>query len=242
MANISAQELAEEALHASQKMLRDFYREVLLRQEEEKKRISQDLHDESGQLAVALATSLNLIEKELKEGRLAAAQTVIEKNREMIKEIAGRMKSIALRLRPPALDVLGLASVLREYFAQCTHVNPIKINFIENTKDVKLDENIEITLYRIVQEAITNVLKHSDASLVEVELILESRRLKLQIRDNGKGFDAEEYQRHFDIDKMGLRGIKERVDILNGILEIQSSPAKGTKLNIILPLGEEGRK
>ena len=223
-------------LRTPQTIAKDFYREILLRQEEEKKRISRDLHDESGQMVVALAAALNILEKAIKAGEIEEALAEIEKNRKIIQEMAGKMKSIALRLRPPALDVLGLAAVLREYFSQCTQSNPLKIEFNENTKGIKLNENIEIALYRIVQESITNVFKHSHASLVKVNLVLTAKKVQLIIKDDGKGFDVQEYKRQYDISKMGLRGIKERVDIFSGTFNIVSAPESGTELNIVLPL------
>lgn len=217
---------------------KDFYREIFLRQEEEKKRVSQDLHDESGQTVVALTAALSILEKAIKAGEIEEALAEIEKNRRIIQEMASKIKSIALRLRPPALDMLGLAAVLREYFSQCTQLNPLKIEFNENTKGLKLNENIEIALYRIVQESITNIIKYSGASLVKIDLFLTGAKVQLVIKDNGKGFDLAEYQRQYDITKMGLRGIKERVDFFGGTFNIVSGPKSGTELNIVLPLND----
>lgn len=217
-------------------LLKDFYRKMLMIQEEEKRRISRDLHDETGQIVIALGASLNIIEKELKEGHVENAVKLIGESRKRIQEIAGKMKSLAFTLRPPGLDILGLAAVLREYFSECTKSSPVKVEFNENIKDKKLNENIEITLYRIVQEAIYNVLKHSMAKKVKVGLIVNSGILQLTIEDDGKGFDIESYKAQNDIAKMGLRGIKERVDILNGNFYIESAPGEGTKLKIDLPI------
>ncbi len=154
-----------------QAAIKEFYKKVLLMQEEERRRISRDLHDETGQMVIALGASLNVIEKELKAGRTKEALKVVNENRKLIQGIASKMKSMALDLRPPALDILGLSAVLREYFAQWTKVNPIRIEFNENSKGVRLNGNIEITLYRIVQEAICNILKHAEAIAVKVDLI-----------------------------------------------------------------------
>jgi signal transduction histidine kinase len=224
---------------SQQGLLREFYKRVLIMQEEENRRISRDLHDETGQAVIALGASLNVIEKELKEGHIQKALTLINENRKLIQEIANKMKSMALNLRPPALDILGLPAVLREYFSQCTTSNPVRIEFNENIKDTKLNSNIEITLYRIVQEAIYNILKHSMAMKVKVDFIVAEKKLKLIIEDNGKGFDVKGYKEQFDVSKMGLRGIKERVDILNGAFFVESSPGKGTRLTVTLPLTEE---
>lgn len=217
-------------------IIKEFYRKIVMLQEEEKRRISRDLHDETGQIVIALGASLNIVEKELKEGRIESALELINTNRKMISEIASKMKSMAFNLRPPDLDILGLAAVLREYFSQCTKTSPIKIEFNESIKDVRINENIEITLYRIVQEALYNILKHSSAKSVKVNLMFDQRKIKLTIEDDGKGFDVEEYGKTAQFSKMGLRGIKERVDILNGSFSISSDIGKGTTLKVTLPL------
>ncbi|OGW75303.1 MAG: hypothetical protein A2Z72_08650 [Omnitrophica bacterium RBG_13_46_9] len=211
-----------------------FYHKALMVQEEEKKRISRDLHDETGQIVIALGALLNVMEKELKDGNTQKTLEIIEESREMIKEIAGRMKAMALNLRPPEFDILGLPAVLREYFSQCTKLHPLKIEFNENLKDRKLEENIEIALYRIVQEAVYNIQKHSMATTAKIGLIIDNGELSLLIEDNGKGFNVEEYYANPDPTKMGLRGVRERVDMLNGVFFIESTLGKGTKLKIVL--------
>jgi len=232
----TAKSKPKQQLFTSRQKIEDFYEKILIMQEEEKRRLSRDLHDETGQIVVALGVSLNVMEKELKAGNTKAALGVISQNRKLIQEISMRMKSMALNLRPPAMDILGLAAVLREYFSQWTKANPIKIEFNENTKGAKLDENIEITLYRIVQEAICNILKHSEATQVKVDLIHTEKNLQLIIEDNGRGFNVKKYLKQKDITKMGLQGIKERVRILNGAFSVTSLPKKGTKLTVFFPL------
>jgi signal transduction histidine kinase len=215
---------------------KEFYRKILTLQEEERKRISRDLHDETGQIVVALGTLFNVIEKELKNKRIDKALDIIDKNRTLLQEIAAKMKFMSFNLRSPALDILGLSAVLREYFSQCTANGRIRIEFKENLKDVKLEENMEITLYRIVQEAITNIVKHAQAKAVKVELLCSGEAVSLFVEDDGKGFNYKEYKKKHNISKMGLRGIKERVGILNGSFTIDSLPGKGTKLIVTLGL------
>ncbi|PIU42433.1 MAG: hypothetical protein COS99_00285 [Candidatus Omnitrophica bacterium CG07_land_8_20_14_0_80_42_15] len=236
--DITKRKKTEEELAVYQDDIRSYYRKILIMQEEEKRRMSRDLHDETGQVVIALGASLNIIEKAVKEGNSKKALALIDGNREILQTIASKMKSMALNLRPPELDILGLSAVLREYFSQCTTSNPIKIEFNENIKDRKLDSNVEITLYRIVQETIHNILKHSMAKDVKVNLIFSERNLQLIIEDNGIGFNMEEYSKQYDITKMGLRGIKERLDILNGTFAVESEPNKGTKIKIVLPMEE----
>jgi len=215
---------------------REFYRKILALQEEEKKRISRDLHDETGQIVITLGALFNVLEKELKSRRIERALSIVDENRRLFQQIASKMKFMAFSLRPPALDILGLSAVLREYFAQCTASNEIRIELKENLKDVKLEENTEITVYRIVQEAITNIIKHAQAKAAKVELLYSGYNLTLRVEDDGKGFNVQQYEKKSDVTQMGLRGIKERVAILNGEFSIDSSPGKGTKLFIALPL------
>ncbi|MBC8473743.1 MAG: sensor histidine kinase [Candidatus Omnitrophica bacterium] len=215
---------------------KEFYKKVLIMQEEEKRKLSRDLHDETGQVVVALGALLNVIEKEVRDKRFENVMELITEGRGLIQEIANKMKIMAVSLRPPALDILGLPAVLRDFFSQCTKAASIKIEFNENMKDIKLNKDTEITLYRIIQEAIYNIQKHSMAKVAKINLICASSQLQLFIEDNGVGFDTEEYKKQYDVSKMGLRGIRERVDILNGTFSIDSAPNRGTKLTIMLPL------
>jgi signal transduction histidine kinase len=229
--------IQEGLVEEQQRAIKEFYRKVLLLLEEEKRRVSRDLHDETGQIVISLGAALNILEKELKNGNIERALSIVNENRKMIQEIAEKMKSMVLNLRPPALGLLGLSAVLREYFSQCTKSTPLKIEFNENLKDAKIGEDIEISLYRIVQEAIANILKYAEATKVKVELFFAEKKLRLIIEDNGKGFDFEGYTKQRDLTKIGLVGIKERVSIFNGDFSVESGPGRGTKISITLPLG-----
>ena len=215
---------------------KEFYKQLISIQEGEKKRISRDLHDETGQIVVALGSSLSVVEKELKAGNVEKSLAVIFETRKLIQEIAQKIKSMAVTLRPPAFDILGLSAVLREYFSQCTKSNPVKISFNENVKDVKLAEDVEIGLYRIVQEAIYNTIKHARATSVNVSLIMKNGKLELAVEDNGVGFDYESLKKSGDLTRIGLTGIMERVSYLGGAFSINSVIGKGTTLKIVLPI------
>lgn len=224
---------------SKEQAIKEFYRKAVMLQEEEKKKISRDLHDETAQIIITLGASLNILEKEIKANSSENAIRVINESRKLLKDIAARMKALAYNLRPPMLDILGLPAALREYFSQCTKSNSVKIEFSENLKDGKLNEEVEITLYRIVQEALYNITKHSMAGSVKVNLILAGKELHLRIEDDGKGFDVQEYYDKPHIDKMGLRGIKERVDILKGNFAVESMAGKGTRLLVTLPIEDD---
>jgi len=214
----------------------DMRKIMLYIQEEERKRISRDLHDETGQMVIGLGAKLNMIEKHLKEGNINKAMDSLEENRNDIKEITNKMKMMALNLRPPAFDILGLAAVFREYFSFCTKSSSVKIVFNENIRETRLSEHIEITIYRIIQEAMNNVLKYANASEVKVNLTLNQNTLNLHVEDNGVGFDLEKYKEGPRESKLGLRGIEERVNIFNGSLLIDTMPGKGTKVSVTIPL------
>jgi len=217
---------------------KEFFGMVLMMQEDEKRRLSRDLHDETGQAVIALDASLNMLQKIILEGQIEKALAAIHENRQLIRDIAKSMKSMALNLRPPALDILGLSAVLREYFSQCTTSSNLLIEFNENLKDTKLPENVEISLYRIIQEATNNVIKHAVAHRLQINIVASKERLKIIIADNGKGFDLKEFNKQVGTAQMGLRGIRERVDILNGKFGIESVIGEGTRLSIVIKLEE----
>ncbi|MFH1790998.1 MAG: sensor histidine kinase [Candidatus Omnitrophota bacterium] len=220
----------------SEAMIKRFYGRILSLHENEKRRISRDLHDETGQIVIALGAKLNLIEKAIRDGNIDDARALIAENRDMISEIAVRMRAMALNMRPPAMDILGLSATLREYLSEITKSSNIKVEFNENLSGIKMDDDVEITLYRIVQEAMNNVVKHSNAGDVNVDLYHGDRNIKLIVKDNGSGFKITEVINDADPRKIGLKGIRERAHILGGVFDLKSEPGAGTRVEINIPV------
>jgi signal transduction histidine kinase len=229
-------ELLEEQ-RASQARMQNLARQVVSAQEEERQRLSRVLHDESGQALTALKISLELIaqdlpaQQELVSKRILDAATLTDSTME-------RIRQMAQDLRPPALDTVGLLATLEglcEEFAGRTKIS-VDLQAEELTG---LPEPVSITLFRIVQEALTNVARHAKASQVRVALRQDDGAIRLQVEDNGTGSLPEALPTPTARRAgMGLEGIRERLESLGGRLELASQPGHGSRLTAIIPVRE----
>ncbi len=218
---------------------REFSKKILTIQEEERHRISRDLHDEIGQFSVSLGSALNVIEKEITKRNLDTALRVIKDAKALLADTAKKIRTLFIDLRPAELGMLGLPSVLRELFAHYTKSYPLNIKFKENIGIIRIKDEVAITLYRVIQEAFNNIVKHAKAKNVKIDLLLKAGEISFTIEDDGMGFSTEEVFKEANMDKLGLRGMRERVDLLNGKFFLQSKPKRGTKINVTFPIIEE---
>lgn len=218
---------------------REFSKKILTIQEEERHRISRDLHDEIGQFSVSLGSALNVIEKEITKRNLDTALRVIKDAKILLADTAEKIRTLFIDLRPAELGMLGLPSVLRELFAHYTKSYPLNIKFRENIGSIHIKDEVAITLYRVIQEAFNNIVKHAKAKNVKIDLLLKAGEINFTIEDDGIGFNSEEFFREANMDKLGLRGMRERVDLLNGKFFLQSKLRSGTKINVTFPIIEE---
>jgi len=218
---------------------REFSKKILTIQEEERHRISRDLHDEIGQFSVSLGSALNVIEKEITKRNLDNALRVIKDAKTLLADTAEKIRTLFIDLRPAELGMLGLPSVLRELFSHYTKSYPLDIKFRENIGSIHIKDEVAITLYRVIQEAFNNIVKHAKAKNVKIDLLLKAEEISFTIEDDGLGFNAEEFFREANVDKLGLRGMRERVDLLNGKFFLQSKLRSGTKINVTFPIIEE---
>jgi PAS domain S-box-containing protein len=230
----------QKLLVKTQNELKIFSQRLLTIKEEEKKKLSSYLHDELGSMAVALNSHLNIIEKHISKDDLDDALIAIQKSKLILKKSISRLKKAVFDLRPPDLEIIGLPDALREYFSSITKQTNLQINYTVKLKTGMLDENMSITIYRIAQESINNILKHSEAKSANVELRAKNGRISLSVKDDGRGFDVskllKDTRRSF-----GLRGMREMTESLEGIFSIESKPNKGTRIHIDLPL-KRGKK
>jgi signal transduction histidine kinase len=208
---------------------------IITAQEDERKRIARELHDETSQALTALMLGLDTIGLLLKDvpqnvcSRLNATKSIAE-------GMLDNIHRIISDLRPSVLDDLGLLAAVAWYCEQRLKPLNIKYELINEGLKRRLSSAIETALYRIVQEAITNIIRHAEATLVKINLKFHEHYLFLQISDNGKGFeplllkDAGTSQQ-----RLGLWGMKERVNALRGELNIESAPGSGTTITVIVP-------
>ena len=200
-------------------------------QEDERKRISRELHDGAGQSITSLLAYLKILSTEVKGDRQLM---LINSARDVIIGVLSELRQMAVDLRPPALDDLGLVAAIEKYLNSLTMHN-IKANFAVSDLQIELPDSVVLALYRILQEAITNIIRHADATEVQVSLVGEAGLVKLVIADNGCGFSDTSLEYARMQKRLGLYGIQERVELLNGILDIQSTVGLGTKITITIP-------
>ncbi|MCK4576005.1 PAS domain S-box protein [candidate division WOR-3 bacterium] len=225
----------EKMLEESEKELKRFSHRILKIREEEKKKLSANLHSELGSMAVTLDSYLNNIEDAIKGNNLKISLDIIRKSKRKFEKSIKMLKRIIADLRPPDLDIVGLPDALREYFLNIKKQTGINIQCIMKIDDKKLTNNAAITLYRIVQEAITNIIKHSNAKKVTVRMTSRDNGIQLRICDNGKGFDTVKVKQGTKM-HIGLRSMTEMAESLGGTFDITSTPGQGTEIVVILPI------
>ncbi len=222
-----AQELLE-----SRQQLRDLAAHGEAAMEQERKRIAREIHDEQGSLLTALKMDLTLLRRELGDVPPAIGQR-LDTMQHLVEEAVRVMRQVASQLRPAVLNlgILPALEWLTEEFRQRTG---IACHLLAGD-DIPLDDSRATTLFRIVQESLTNVTRHAEASQVDIGLSLEAEHIRLEIADNGKGFELHQVSSH----SFGLLGMGERLEALGGKLRIVSAPGRGTRLHITIPLAEE---
>lgn len=224
----------KEKLVISERNLQKFSRNIILVREEEKKRLATELHDQVGSMAVSLDSALTIAEQDIRDTRYRNAASRIAKIKSLLKGSVKNLKEIATDLRPPNLDIIGLPGALRLYFQEITKNTRLKVDFKVSVRSTKIDDTIAITLYRIAQEAFTNIIKHACAQSAKAVLTTAEGSIKLAIQDNGKGFDIG--RASVTSSGMGLQGMKERIESVGGTLVVFSLVGKGTVIVAEAPL------
>lgn len=224
------------ALKLEQKRQHEFSGKLISSQENERSRIAQELHDSLGQELLLIKNRAMLGINYIKEDLRAKQQL------EFIADYAGnaikQVRQISHNLRPPELDRLGLTETLITMFTEIENSGAIKVRKnIENIDGMIKKEN-EINLLRIMQEAVSNILKHSGATRITISILNKQNRLTILIEDNGKGFDIDQNPEMY-AKGLGLRGMNERAAILDGSIKLESTPGKGTKLLLEIPFENE---
>ena len=204
-------------------------------EEEERRRISRELHDAAGQSMLCVRLQLELIEKELPASK-TALRSRIRETREITERTMAEIRRIIAALSPVVLEQLGLAAALRQLTSRFRRSYPAQVRLHSSRQLGGISNEVEIIIYRLVQECFHNIGKHSGASHVNIWLTSADTSLTLRIEDDGVGFEVERALEKRN--SFGLTGMKERVKLLGGKLEIRSRPHQGTKIHIELPVSE----
>ncbi len=210
--------------------------QIIKAQEQERKRIARELHDETSQVLTSLLISLAVLEESI---TTQEARDRITETRQLAHQTLRAIRNLSIDLRPSALDDLGLLPALRWYVKEYQQKTNIEVEFhTTGFKDrERLSPEMETALYRVVQESLTNVAKHAQAHKVTIMLREEADAVNATITDDGRGFDVEEIQKMGDQDRgLGLVGMQERALLLDGTVTIESGHEHGTFVNVHIPL------
>ena len=223
-----------------QEQMRALSGRVIRAQEEERQRIARELHDDTGQVLTLLLIRLKLLEG---QPGAEALQEQIEELRGLVSGAIDQVRQLALNLRPPSLDQLGLVPALRSLATTFTASTRLPVALDLPRTAVRLSPEQTIAVYRIAQEALTNAAKHASASKIALAVTLSGEALRLSVRDDGQGFDPDAIDRPAVSSSasgrgVGLFGMEERARLVDGTLRIASAPG-GTLVTLELPMARQ---
>ena len=221
-----------------EKRLGDILHQAVGAQESERQRIARELHDVTGQSLTAITLGLRGIETTVKERPKVAAEQLREL-RSFGSSALSELRHIIADLRPPQLDDLGLGAALEWYAQEFQRRYDIDTEYTLQGEHFRLASEYETVLFRIAQEALTNVARHASASQAWVKLRVEQGQVCIAVQDNGQGFDVQKTLRHEEPSGWGLLGMQERASLLGGKCFIDSTPGSGTRVWVTVPIQAE---
>lgn len=225
-----------------QDLLQGMRSRLLNLQEKERSSIARALHDTLGQNVSILDFNLTTIEEILKEQDLRQIKAPVANMRSVIRETADKLRDLAGGLHPREVQELGLTEAVRSFVERFKKRTRIRVKSLIQVDDLRIKESVAVNLYRIIQEAFTNIVKHSQSRSVAFHMALEDAHLTVSVRDNGIGFNPEEMAaREVHRRGMGLFIIQERAKAIHGRLQVCSEPHRGTEIRIAVPLARAQR-
>lgn len=204
---------------------------IIEAQEMERKRLSREIHDGPAQMLANILIRSEIVDLAFRDGNVEQALKEVKSIRGNIRCSLQEVRRIIYDLRPMALDDLGLIPTIKKHITTMSDYNDIDIDFVLFGDERRLDSSYEVAIFRLVQEALQNAINHAEATFIKVMLEILPDQITVAIKDNGIGFDPEVKKK----DSFGLIGMKERVEILEGHLSIDSNIGQGTTIKIIVP-------
>lgn len=213
---------------------RQLAHKLLLVQEEERREISRELHDEVAQILAGIHVRLAALKEQGSISQQNLEQSICQ-TQQMIEESVVVVHRYARKLRPALLDDLGLCPALRSFIKELPRPNELEIIFTEANEVEKMDNVRRTVFYRVTQEALQNIVHHAEAKCATVELLEIQNGIRLVVHDDGKAFAVDEVFASKDYTRLGLIGMKERVEMVSGKFSIDSAPGKGTTVSAEIP-------
>ncbi len=223
----------QQALQQSQRDLLALTGRILAVQDDERRRISRELHDDVNQRLALLTLSVQAAEKHLPAAPTEVREQVAKIHQDLV-TLSNDVRHMAYRFHPSILDDLGLDAALQQTLDDFTAHTKIKTLFVSQPLPPILSKEIATAVYRVVQECLSNIARHAQATRVEVELTVEGPSMELAIRDNGRGFDPDAGLRNGR--GLGLVNVRERILAVEGMCDVRSRPGSGTEVRVRTPL------
>ncbi len=229
-------------LQRQNKVRGELLRRLITAQEDERKRVARELHDELGQSLTGLALRTNVLERTMTSD-LQKAGLCLDQMRSLVAETTDRMYEIILDLRPSALDDLGLIPALRAYADRLVETSDLQYTIVDDAFDGHIPPEIETVLFRLFQESLTNTVRHAEATSVRLTLANDNGVLEAEILDNGVGFDVASVRPNGAVPGgLGLIGMQERVAQCGGEMRIHTAPGAGARIIFKVPVGDLARE
>ena len=229
-------ELQAAQLHESQqreKLRAQLFRSIVGAQESERQRIARDLHDETGQSLTAIGMGLRGLANETDSKKRLVTLTQLQS---LTSDSIRELQRIISDLRPAHLDDLGLSATLRWYASRVHELTSLHVRVDIEGDEPALDDAVKITIFRIMQEALNNVIKHAQATTVNVKIHYLQKEVRIHVFDNGVGFEMKAVQNRIGRVSLGLAGMEERAALLGGGVTVSSRPGYGTEVEAVVPL------
>jgi signal transduction histidine kinase len=205
-------------------------RRLITAQENERKRIARDLHDDLNQRLAMLSVELELLRQKV---HAQDAHVHVDEIEHRIKEMASDVHKLSFELHPAKLEQLGLMTAARTFCRDLSRQSGVQIHFASNDIPRDLDATLALCFYRVLQESLRNTVRHSGATVAQVELTARERELRLVISDSGQGFNPLHATRGGGL---GFIGMRERMRQVNGTFAVNTSPGQGTRIEVCAPL------
>jgi two-component system sensor histidine kinase DegS len=217
---------------------------IILAQEDERKRIAREIHDGLAQTLANVVLRSEIAERMLVKQAYSNVREELSDLKGQVRSGLEEVRKIIFNLRPMALDDLGLIPTLRKFVQDFEDKTKIRTKFKFAGKEIRLPSGMEVAVYRLVQEAFSNVYKHAHATYVTLELVFQQQMIKITVTDNGVGFHVNKILTKIEqgTTHYGLIGMKERLKLLEGRLDMESSKGIGTKLSMIIPISNQQKE
>lgn len=227
---------ANRNLRSKERVRLQLMKKIITSQEEERVRISRDLHDKAGQLLTSMKVGLKSIET---ASESAALKRKLERFRLLLNDSLEELHTLSVELRPPLLQDFGLFKAVKKYAEDFEKNHGIKVSYrVAFRGECRLSYPVEIGIYRVIQEAFTNTAKHAKADAVKLSFEKSGRRLVMHYSDNGAGFTRERLFQDTGRKTLGVMGMEERLHVIGGNFSINSAPGKGTQICAKIPLSK----